>query len=310
MSNIELKSKVSRGFGKFKLTMQKHAPEILVVSGVVGVVASAVVACKATTKASKIIDETKKDVATINYCAEHPEELSEPYTKEDRKKDLTIVYTRTGLKLAKTYGPALIMGGLSIAGILAGSNILRKRNVALGAAYAAVDRGFRDYRANVIERFGEEMDKELKYNIKTQEVEETVEDEKGNKKTVKKTVRTANTNELSGYTFCFDVGCPDWKKDAEHNKWFLIQQQNWANEKLKNQGHLFLNDVLEMVGIPKCKAGQIVGWLYKPEDPTRDGFVDFGLLDIKDETKRRFINGDERSVWLTFNVDGPIFDLI
>lgn len=308
--NNDIKNKVSRGFGNFKLKLQKHAPEILVVTGVVGFVGAAVLACKATTKAAKIVETTKRDVETINYCSEHPEALSEEYTKEDRRKDLTIVYTRTGLELAKTYGPSLILGGLSIASILAGSNILRKRNVALGAAYTALDSGFRDYRSRVIERFGEEMDKELKYNIKSQEVEETVIDEKGKEKKVKKIVKTAQGNELNGYTFCFTEGCPDWQKDAEHNKWFLIQQQNWANEKLKTQGYLFLNDVLEMVGIPKCKAGQIVGWLYRPEDPTRDGFVDFGLLDITDKDKCRFINGDERSVWLTFNVDGPIYDLI
>ena len=308
--NNEVANKVSRGFGKFKLTLQKHAPEIFVISGVIGVTVAAVMACKATTKATKIVEKAKEDVSAINYCAEHPEQLKEEYTKEDRRKDLTIVYANTGLQLAKVYGPALAVGGLSIASILTGSNILRKRNLALGAAYTAVDSSFRDYRNRVIERFGKDMDTELKYNIKSQEVEETVVDEKGKSKTVKKTVQTVDGNTLSGYTFCFDCGCPDWQKDAEHNKWFLIQQQNWANEKLKSQGYLFLNDVLEMVGIPKCKAGQIVGWLYKPEDPTRDGFVDFGLLDIKDETKRRFINGDERSVWLTFNVDGPIFDLI
>lgn len=308
--NNEVTNKVSRGFGKFKLTLQKHAPEILVVTGVVGVTVAAVMACKATTKATKIVEKTKEDVAAINYCSEHPEQLEEEYTKEDRRKDLTIVYANTGLQLAKVYGPALAVGGLSIASILAGSNILRKRNLALGAAYTAVDSSFRDYRKRVIERFGKDMDKELKYNIKNQEVEETVVDEKGNEKKVKKTVQTVDGNTINGYTFCFDNGCPNWHKDAEHNKWFLIQQQNWANEKLKSQGYLFLNDVLEMVGIPKCKAGQIVGWLYKPEDPTRDGFVDFGLLDIKSEASRRFINGDERSVWLSFNVDGPIFDLI
>ena len=305
---MAIKTKMSQKFNRFGLKIKKHSPEILVVSGVVGVVTAGVLACRATTKASKIIAEAKEQVETINYCAENPEKLAEPYTKEDAKKDVTIVNVQTGLKIAKTYAPALVLGGVSIAAILGGHNILRKRNLALGAAYAAVDTGFKEYRKRVVERFGQELDKELRYNIKSQEVEEKVVDENGNEKVVKRTVQTVDPTNQTPYTFCFDVGCPDWQKDAEHNKWFLIQQQNWANEKLKAQGHLFLNDVLDMLGIPKTKSGQIVGWLV--DNPKGDGYVDFGLLDINDQSKKDFMNGYERSVWLTFNVDGPIYDLI
>ena len=71
-----------------------------------------------------------------------------------------------GLKLVKLYIPAVALGTLSIASILASNNILRKRNVALAAAYATVDKTFKEYRNRVIERFGDQDDKELRYNIK------------------------------------------------------------------------------------------------------------------------------------------------
>lgn len=310
MKNKELAAKMSRNFGKVKLGFIKHSPEILISAGVVGVVASAVLACKATTKLDSIVSQTKKDAEQIKYAAEHPEELPEKYTKEDSKKDLAIVYTRTGLKLAKLYAPAVTLGVLSISCILASNNIMRKRNVALAAAYTTVDRSFKDYRNRVVERFGEELDKELKYNLKNAEVEETIVDEKGKEKTVKKTVAVANVNEYSEYARFYDDGCEGWMKDSEHNLWYLKQQQNYANDLLRTRGYLFLNEVYDMLGIPRTKAGQVVGWFYDEKDPNHDNFVDFGIFDVTKEGSRDFVNGYERTILLDFNVDGPIIDRI
>ena len=311
MKNKELAEKMSRNFGKVKLGLMKHSPEILIGAGVVGVVASAVLACKATTKLDSIMSKAKKDIETIKEASEHPENLPEKYTKEDSKKDLAIVYTRTGLKLAKLYAPAVTLGVLSISCILASNGIMRKRNVALAAAYTTVDRSFKDYRNRVVERFGEELDKELKYNLKSTEVEETVVDEKGKEKTVKKTVKvTTNPNEYSEYARFYEDGCEGWMKDAEHNLWYLKQQQNYANDLLRTKGYLFLNDVYDMLGIPRTRAGQIVGWIYDEKDPDHDNFVDFGIFDVTKEGSRNFVNGYERSILLDFNVDGPILDRI
>lgn len=309
MNTTELKGKATRKVGKFGLFMKKHSPEILVVSGVIGVVASAVIACKATTKASKLIEKSKEDIEIINQCAENHKDSPEVYSEEDYKKDLTIVKTRTALEVVKAYAPAVTLGALSITAILAGSNILRKRNIALGAAYAALDTGFKEYRKRVVDRFGEGMDKELQYDIKNKEVEETVVDENGKEKKVTKTVQTVGGPTFSPYTFCFDECATGWQRNAEHNKWFLSQQQTFANQKLKARGYLFLNEVLESLGIRPTKAGQVVGWMYD-DKVGKDCYVDFGLMDINDESKRDFMNGREYSVWLNFNVDGPIYDLI
>lgn len=311
MKKAEIMNNVTRTFNRVGFKLKKHSPEILVITGVVGTVASAVLACKATTKVSTILDNAKKNIDDVHYVLDNPDIAPEGYTQEDSKKDLAIVYTQTGIELAKLYAPSVILGVLSITSILAGNNILRKRNVALAAAYTAVDNSFKDYRKRVVERFGEELDRELKYNIKAKEIEETVTNEDGTETTVKKTVTVAdNPNGYSDYARFFDAGCNGWDKDAEYNLMFLKHQQNQANDLLRAQGHLFLNEVYDMLGIPRTKAGNVVGWVYDEKNPIGDNFVDFGIYDIHKEKARDFVNGYERSILLDFNVDGNIWDLL
>lgn len=308
MTINQLTTNATRAMHKVGFQLKKHSPEILVVTGVVGTVVSAVMACKATTKVSTILEKTKSNVDTIHECVNNPE-LTEEYTVEDSKKDLAIVYAQTGLEFAKLYGPSVVLGAASITSILVGHNILRKRNLALAAAYQVVDTGFKQYRSRVVERFGEQMDKELKYDIKAKEVEETVVDKKGKEKTVTKTVEVANpVAAQSPYTICFDETCTGWQRDAEANKFFLLRQQDYANEKLKSRGYLFLNEVYDMVGARRTKAGQVVGWIYDESNPIGDNYVDFGIFDIRSEDARNFVNGLEKSIWLSFNVDGDILN--
>ena len=333
MKKFEITKNMTRAFGKAGLTCKKYAPEALVIAGIVGVVTSAVMACKATTKVNDIIEETKENthdlhlVATAAGLKEATDEFSNEdirkidilsekedvknYTAQDLKKDTTIIYAQTAVKFIKLYGPSVVLGALSITSILASNNILRKRNVALAAAYATVDKGFKEYRSRVVERFGKDMDRELKYNIKAKEIEETTKNAKGKEKTVKKSIEVADVNEHSDYARFFDELCTGWKRDAEYNLMFLKHQQNYANEKLQKQGYLFLNDVYDMLGIPKTKAGQVVGWIYDEAHPDiYDNFVDFGIYDLYNEKARDFVNGREKSILLDFNVDGNILDLI
>jgi hypothetical protein len=333
MKKFEITKNMTRAFGKAGLTCKKYAPEALVIAGIVGVVTSAVMACKATTKVNDIIEETKENthdlhlVATAAGLKEATDEFSNEdirkidilsekedvknYTAQDLKKDTTIIYTQTAVKFIKLYGPSVVLGALSITSILASNNILRKRNVALAAAYATVDKGFKEYRSRVVERFGKDMDRELKYNIKAKEIEETTKNAKGKEKTVKKSIEVADVNEHSDHARFFDELCTGWKRDAEYNLMFLKHQQNYANEKLQKQGYLFLNDVYDMLGIPKTKAGQVVGWIYDEAHPDiYDNFVDFGIYDLYNEKARDFVNGREKSILLDFNVDGNILDLI
>lgn len=309
MKKFDITTKVTRGLNKAGFQLKKHSPEILIVAGVAGAVTSAVMACKATTKLNDILEESKEQVDKIHEAIEHPENLPEEYTEEDGKKDLTIVYTQTAVKLLKLYGPSIVLGGLSITAILTSNNIMRKRNIAIAAAYTAVDKSFKDYRGRVVERFGKDLDRELRYNIKKEEVEETIVDEKtGKEKTIKKTIDVAN--EVSEFAKFFDDGCTGWTKDPELNLAFLRKQQAFANDKLKANGYLYLNEVYDMLGIPRTKAGQIVGWIYDEKNPIGDNYVDFGIFDSNKVKNRDFVNGYERTILLDFNVDGNILNLM
>ena len=292
--------------------LKKHSPEILVVSGIVGGIASTVMACKATTKVSDILTNTREQVEIIHEVTEDGGANGIEYTEDDCKKDLAIVYAKTGVELVKLYAPAVILGAASITSILASHKIMRTRNVALAAAYTAVDKGFKEYRGRVVDRFGEAVDRELKYGIKAQKITETeVDPETGKEKKVKKTIEVIDpVSGCSVYAKFFDEASRCWEKDPQANLFFLRAQESHANDLLRARGHLYLNEVYDMLDIPRTKAGQVVGWVYKPENPVGDNFVDFGIYDIHREATRDFVNGYERSILLDFNVDGNILDLM
>lgn len=307
MNKNEIVKKASSALGKVNIKLRKHSPELLIAAGVVGTVVSTVLACKATTKLSTILDESKGNIETIHKC-ENDKEMEERYSQEDAKKDLAIVYIQTGVKIAKLYAPAVVLGTISIAGIVASNNILRKRNVALASAYATVDKSFKEYRSRVVERFGDDVDKELRYNIKAKKIEEMIKDpESGKEKKSKTTVNVAAPT-VDDYARFFDKTCRHYEENMNYNLMLLRSQQQLANDKLVADGFLFLSDVYDMLGITRTKMSQSVGWIYKPDGNSNgDNFVDFGVMVVKRETED---GGYEDAILMNFNVDGPILDLI
>ncbi|MEE0596397.1 MAG: DUF6353 family protein [Agathobacter sp.] len=301
-NKTEIMKSVNGVASKTVMKLKKHSPEILVVAGIAGTVVSAVLACKATTKVAEILDETKGTLDTIHEGMETGAINGQEYTTEDGKKDTIVVYAQTGMKLAKLYAPAIILGTLSITSILASNNILRKRNVALGAAYAAIDKSFKEYRGRVIERFGEQVDTELKYGIKAKKFEEIeVDPETGKEKKVKKTVMVADPNLQSDYAVYFDSKSRNYETNPDYNRMFLKAQQAFANDKLQTRGHLFLNEVLDDLDLPRTPAGQIVGWT--KDGP--DGYVNFRIVEVERETED---GRHEPALLLDFNVEGNIWE--
>jgi hypothetical protein len=301
-NKTEIMKSVNGVASKTVMKLKKHSPEILVVAGIAGTVVSAVLACKATTKVAEILDETKGTLDTIHEGMETGAINGQEYTTEDGKKDTVVVYAQTGMKLAKLYGPAIILGTLSITSILASNNILRKRNVALGAAYAAIDKSFKEYRGRVIERFGEQVDTELKYGIKAKKFEEIeVDPETGKEKKVKKTVMVADPNLQSDYAVYFDSKSRNYETNPDYNRMFLKAQQAFANDRLQTRGHLFLNEVLDDLDLPRTPAGQIVGWT--KDGP--DGYVNFRIVEVERETED---GRHEPALLLDFNVEGNIWE--
>lgn len=315
MSN-ELVAKVSRSIHKIGFKFKKHSPEILIVAGVVGTVASTVMACKATLKVNDIVDEAKETIDIIHEAVENHKHTSdgEEYTQEVANKDLTIVYAQTGWKLVKLYGPAVVLGVASIGCMVGSSHILRKRNVALASALTAVSTSFKEYRKRLVDRFGDignELDRELRFGIKKKEIEERSVDEDGKETVTTKTVDVVDPNSVHDlYSIVWCEGSEGWTKSPELNKFFLIQQQNAANDKLRLNGILTLNEVYDMLGAPRTKYGQLAGWVYTEDGTAGDNYVDFGIFNVHNEKARDFINGSERSIILDFNCIGNLLDYI
>jgi hypothetical protein len=311
MNKVELFNKATRAIHKVGFVLKKHSPEILVIGGTIGTVVAGVLACKATTKVQPILEEAKTNIEGIHRVKEEPklqemykEKYNKEYDEKTMKQELVATYIHTGKELVKAYAPAVSVAAVSITAILAGNNILRQRAVAYAAAYASVDNSFKEYRERVVDRFGKELDHELRYNIKSKEITEVTLNEDGTTTTETKTVQVPEIMSVPDeFTRCFMEGSAGHTPDPEHNKFYLLQQQGFANRKLQQQGYLFYNDVLEMLGYPKTRVGQVAGWIYDEKNPIGDNYVDFGLFTFDNGD---FVNGNERSIWLNFNVQPDI----
>jgi hypothetical protein len=286
---------VTSKVGRQILTAQKHSPTLLFAAGVAGVVATVVVASRATLKLEEVLEEAEHDLK-LAKTLEHVD-----YSEQDRQRDMVLIYVRTAGRVVRMYSPAIVLGALSIAALTGSHVILTRRNVAITAAYAALDRGFREYRQRVVDALGVGKDKEFRYGLADRElVEET---EEG---VVVKTVRDKAVHGTSVYARFFDENSTSWNKTHSYNQLFLQCQQNYANDLLRSRGHVFLNEVYDMLGIPRSKEGAVVGWVMG----NGDDFVDFGVFEGDRHSGMRFVLGHERSILLDFNVDGIIYDKI
>lgn len=124
-----------------KLFLKRNASTILTCVGGIGIVATAVVAVKATPKALRLIEEAK-------------EEKGEELTKLEVANVAGPVYI-----------PAVLIGAATIAAIF-GANVLNKRQQAvLMSAYALVDSSYKDYKKKVEELYGEDADRAVRNSI-------------------------------------------------------------------------------------------------------------------------------------------------
>lgn len=282
---------------------KKYSPEILVAVGLTTGVASIVMAVKATRKVDEILSDHNETLENIETALEVCDQSK--YSKEDAMKDTVIAYIQTGAQLAKLYAPAIALEAVSVASILAAYGIIKKRNLALVAAYNGLSEAFENYRKRIIEDFGEEYDDDVVHGVRRTKIKAAEVTEDGKKKKVDKDVVTLDGGgNKSPYARVFDRGSLFWKNNVEMNLLFLRTQQSYANDLLRIRGHLFLNEVYDMLDIPHTREGAVVGWILEKGKPN---FVDFGIYTLENS---RFINGTETDVWLDFNVDGLIFDKI
>lgn len=277
------------------LKAKKHSPAMLFVAGTVGVVGTVVLACRATLKVDAVLDEHADNLAKLESGRQFVD-----YTERDYQQDKVKVYVQTSFKLVKLYSPAILTGAVSIAALTGAHVILNRRNVGITAAYAALDRAYREYRSRVKDEVGDERERELYGGTKDVEIIE--ETEEG---AVVRTIKNAAGR--TPYSFLFDkVNSQSWSPDPGYNQLFLRNVQGYANDKLRATGHLLLNDVLDMLGMERTRAGCVVGWIL--DGGNSDNYVDFGVFEGDRWKAMQFVTGAERSVWLDFNVDGVVYD--
>ncbi len=295
---------------------KKHLPEILVASGSVSVVGGTVMACKATIGAKKKLDmelseitietaEFDDDGNEIDRYSRTPESLAEL----DRKVALDV-----GLKVVKGYLPSVGMIGGGIAMLVAAKSIEHRRFTAMLGAYSLLQSTFEEYRGRVIAEHGPEMDYRCMNGVEIEKVDILEEQEDGKKaKKVKEEVVVFTGGENPYHRIFDDCNSPlNWSNNMEQNRFFLECQQASANNDLKRDGRLFLNDVYKRLGFEYCSIGQMVGWLADDIEGSKDGYVDFGIdyAALGEEVRRAQLEQrrPEPSIWLTFNCDGVIWD--
>ena len=292
-----IKLTATKGLGRSLLITKKYGPEILTTVGIVGTVTSAVLASKATLKLEGVIDEVQGELNLINY------EAMDVDTKEQERevsKAKGKAYIRGTLEVTKLYGPSVSLGVASIGCIVAAHGIMRKRNVAMVAAYNVLEKGFAKYRARVIDEFGVEKDREFRLGVK-QELVKNPETGKDELVYVEDEVNVAAEEET--YSRYFGQDNRNWEYVMDYNLVFLRAQLQFANDMLHARGHIFLNEVYDALGIARTRAGSVVGWV---DNGDGDGYVDFGSFLVDGYKEGRKNN----KILLDFNVDGIIFDKI
>lgn len=315
---MSLKNSITNFCATTRFNLQKHSPDILVAAGIVGGIAACVLACKATLKAEKILDEHQEMMEKVKKVKEESPH-NDIYNDKDYKRDVACVYTKTIVKFGKLYWPAATLGVLSIGCVLKAHDILSERNLSLLAAYKCSEEAFKSYRARVAEKLGKNEEEKIRYNVHKTDIS-SVDNETGEVKTETFLDADPETYADDPSKILFDEFNPNWNKDADRNWVFLRGVQDWCNRKLISDGHLFLNDVRYELGLEAIPEGQLLGWIL-PKEGSRivgdgDGYVDFGLFNnvndntVEGVTKRDFLFGVNPSVMIELNYDGVIWDKI
>ena len=293
-----------KSFKKAQLTVRKHSPEILMVAGVIGTVAGAVMACKETLELEDVLDECKQEKMDL----EEQYAMCEEYSEDALKKDQVKLTIKQAVKIVKLYAPSVIMEVTSIGVIFASNDIMRKRNASMAAAYATLNSMYKRYRQNVIESYGEEVDKDMRFGVKHEKVTEI--DEDGNKVKIDARIVDLDNTALaiSDYSRFFQAGCKGFDASSgRYNLLYLKGIQAMFNNKLIADGYVMRNDVYRELGFDTIPEGWSIGWVYDETNPIGDNYIDFGLYEARNKNQRA-VNDWEPVILMDFNVDGNLYE--
>ncbi len=214
-------TKLAKDFGS---AVSKHSPEILVGIGISGMIATTVLAVKATPKAIALINEKAEDEDCL------PEEINNVEK----------------FKLCwKCYIPAAITCVTSAACLIGAQSVNARRNAALAAAYTLSDSALREYKEKVIETIGEKKEQIVRDKIAEERI-------KKNPDTNAEVIVTDR-----GETLCYDsLSGRYFHSDPEAIK----QAVNELNETMLNDMYVSLNEFYDALGLDHTKLGDDLGW--------------------------------------------------
>lgn len=267
----------------------KHSPAILVGVGVVGVVASAVGACVATRKVDDILEKHRADMKEIEEVKEYPDPKHEGemiiVDEKERKNLVNGVKLKTALEFVKIYGLPVLGMILSIACILGAQAILRKRNAVLTAALASTTKAFDEYRKRVSGRFGEEVERQIRYNMQPNGDPVTVVDMDENGKSHKSKIQPMaidmTTIQPDDNLIYFVRGYSKLWRDSDTYNENVINTiiADLQDEYSRKHTALFRNDISKVFQADGTAGGQALGYNYKDGDSldityTKTDFID------------------------------------
>lgn len=220
-------SKMNGLLHKSKLYLKRSSPTILTCVGAIGVVATAVMAVKATPKAVDLIRaDSRRNHDGDPYA----------YTKLEAVQSCW-----------QSYIPAALIG-LSTISCIFGANMLNKRNQAsLVSAYALLNQSYRQYREAANSVYGEGADSK----IKAQMAKDTYVSADGY------SVYSSDLDPESEKILCYDLHSQRYFISTMAS---VLNAQYHLNRNFSLRGDVSVNEFYEFLGIDKINCGDEIGW--------------------------------------------------
>jgi len=285
---------------KTVMKLRKISPELALGAGIACGIGAIVAGCLASRKVDALVEETQNDLDILQ------DEIEAGHILEPKKVTFR-VYSKTAWEFTKLYAPTIGLTMASVGFILASHGVLKKRYMGTLAAYHGLDEAFKAYRKRVAASVGEEAERIImagghtEKNIKIENDDGTVETKKTN------SVVLGDNTKKSPYEFDFNKHTSMlWDPNPDHSEIALRNVQNWANDLLNSRGHIFLNEVLDALGMQRTPAGAVCGWV----KGCGDDYVDFGYWDTFYRDYQLDSDLCRKNIHLNFNCDGVIWDMI
>ena len=307
------------------LKLEKHAPEFLVGTALIAGACAIYSACKAThDDLDDILTQAEKELQVI--VTQENDGILPP---KEAFKQRAEVKLETAGKLARAYAPAAILAAISAGSTIGANRILSKRNVALLASYAALDKYTRDYQKRVMNTVGEEVERKIRYDIRDDMREvEMVDPDTGNTETVREKTGVEKAHVYDRFDFMFDERSPRYQNNPDYDETFVYLVQEQANKILEcrrsdtKAGYYFLDELLDDFGLDPDDVGisfeeaHIVGWYLPPKNelgvaPGDIHHIDLGIGKYVDLTKKNMTEEEDiDGILIIPNVDGVVYHLI